>query len=81
MHIMPLGGDVSVHINKFQEAIRYLANVDFLLAEHVAAGMLLSSLPCDPSHSDLWDYFAKSTKITTSTTLAGIVSQILEEKR
>ena len=52
MHIMPLGGDVSVHINKFQEAIRYLANVDFLLAEHVVAGMLLLSLPYDPSHPD-----------------------------
>src|SRR5438445_13616231 len=64
MHIMLLRGDISVHINEFQEAIRYLANINFLLVEHVAAGILLSSLPYNPSHPNLWDYFTKSTKIT-----------------
>lgn len=73
---------VNYHINEFQEAIRCLANAEFLLAEHVAAGMLLSTLPCDSNHPDSWDYFAKSTRVTcTTTTLAGIVDQILEEKR
>src|SRR5438445_4600843 len=80
MCIMPLSGNVSVHINEFQEAIHYPANANFLLAEHVIVGMLLSFLLCNPNHSDSWDYFAKSIKVDTGTTLARIMSQILEEK-
>ena len=77
MHIMPLVSTVLTYINKFQEVICYLVNANFLLAKHVTTGMLLSLLSCDPNHPD---YFTKSTKVDTTTALASIVSQILEEK-
>lgn len=80
MHIILLGSGMPAHINKFQEVIHYLANANFPLAEHVAIEMLLSLLPCNPGHLDFWDCFAKSMKVDTTTTLAGIASQILEDK-
>ena len=80
MCIMPLSDDVLAYINEFQEVIHYLANANFLLAEHVTTDILLSLLLCNPNHPDSWDYFTKSIKVDTTTMLASIISQILEEK-
>jgi len=78
---MMSGSDVSVHINKFQEVIHYLANADLNVPEWFSATVLLSTLPCDLKYLDSWDYFVKGVRIDKkTTTLSSIVSEILEEK-
>jgi hypothetical protein len=78
---MPSGGNVSAHINDYQEAICYLANADFSIPEYVAAAILLSTLPKDPKDPESWDYFIKGVKIDkNTTTLSSVINQILEEK-
>jgi len=57
-HMMS-GSDILVHINKFQEAIHYLADVDLNVPEWLSAAVLLSTLPCDPKDPNSWDYFVK----------------------
>ena len=80
-HHMSPTGNVSEHITSFQEAVRYLANADFTISESVTAAILLSTLPNDPKDPVSWDYFIKGIKITKTTTLSSVISQILEEKR
>jgi hypothetical protein len=80
---MIVGGDVSAHINDYQEAIRYLANANFSIPEPISAAILLSTLPSDPKDPESWDYFIKGVKIDqlATTTLSSVINQILEEKR
>ncbi|KAJ8588222.1 hypothetical protein M405DRAFT_703486, partial [Rhizopogon salebrosus TDB-379] len=79
---MIVGGDVSAHINDYQEAIRYLANANFSIPEPISAAILLSTLLSDPIEDpESWDYFIKGVKIDqTTTTLSSVINQILEEK-
>lgn len=78
---MPPGGSVSDHIARFQKAVCYLANVGFVLPESTAAAILLSTLPSDTGDPESWGHFIKGIKLSKTTTLSTVVTQILEEKR
>src|SRR6202790_4304424 len=79
---LPSGGDVSLHVTGFQEAIRYLANTEFNIPGYIAAAILLSTLPSDPRDPHSWNQHVTGAKIDKDTpTLSTVVNGILEEKR
>ena len=79
---LPSGGDVSLHVTGFQEAIRYLANAEFNIPGYIAAAILLSTLPSDPTDPHSWNQHVAGIKINkNTTTLSSVVNGILEKKR
>src|ERR1700683_2614754 len=79
---LPSGGNVSTHVMGFQEAIHYLANTKFNIPGHIAAAILLSTLPSDPRDPHSWNQHVTGVKINKdTTTLSSVVNGILEEKR
>ena len=75
------GGDVSVHISNFQEAIHHLANANFQIPSYIATAILLSTLLSNPGDPSSWNNHVSGVKIDKlTTTLSSVIAGILEEK-
>ncbi len=65
---MNLGSDISEHIMHFQEAFQHLTVAEWDIPEHIAACILLSTLPHDSNEADSWDGMVRQIKIDKDST-------------
>jgi hypothetical protein len=75
------GQDITEHINTFKVAQHNLANAEFDIPDHIAAAMLVSTLPSDPAYSLSWNSYISSLKLVKTTTFNTTVNGILEESK
>ncbi len=77
---MKLGSDISEHIMHFQEALQHLMVAGWDIPEHIAACILLSTLPHDPNEADSWNGIVRQIKIDKDSTTSSTINVLLDEK-
>ncbi len=79
-HSINLGSDISEHITHFQKALQHLMVAGWDIPEHIAACILLSTLPHDPNEADSWDGMVRQIKIDKDSTTSSTINVLLDEK-
>ena len=75
------GKDVGEHIVQFEGARQNLASSGFIIPDHIAAILLVTTFSSDPADPYSWNAFTSTLRITPTTTFSTIANAFLDEAR